>query len=72
MPCAKPAHCALSLQEMTCSMKLARWVVTGRYTVVLNGYDVLQEALVKQGTDFAGRWVLYAERTIWNTDHRDL
>jgi len=36
------------------------------YTVVLNGYDAIREALLKRSSDFVGRYPLYADRTILN------
>jgi len=41
-----------------------------RYAVVLNGYDILREALVKRSADFVGRERIYAEYTAWNPELR--
>ena len=41
-----------------------------RYTVILNGYEAIREALVK--TDFAGRSEMYIEKNILNPEKRGL
>ena len=71
--------CELNLQnDWTYTMKsivivyIVYLMTTDRYTLVLNGYDALYEALVKRGADFAGRWSIYTERTIWNVGGRGL
>jgi cytochrome P450 family 2 subfamily U polypeptide 1 len=40
------------------------------YTVVLNGYDAIYNALVKKSTEFAGRKALYSEAAVLNVNIR--
>jgi cytochrome P450 len=44
----------------------------GRYTLVLNGYDALQGALMRRALDFAGRSVFYSEQKIINPQQRGI
>ena len=43
-----------------------------RYTLVLNSHEVIQEALVKKGLNFAGRGAVYVDNTVWNPENRGM
>ena len=40
------------------------------YTVVLNGREAIEEALLKRNHDFADRSIMYAEKNYHNTNEK--
>lgn len=60
----------MMLRYTIVGLNLRRHYFVRRYTVVLNGYEAIQEALVRRAADFAGRGEIYAENHVWNVESR--